>query len=85
MEHNNQDPIENETNASESRYSSVVSLPGTEPLWTVVEVASYLRLEPETIRAMARRGELPSLKLGKRVWRFKPNEVKNWLNMHQAE
>jgi excisionase family DNA binding protein len=39
------------------------------PLWTVDEVASYLKLQPETIRSMARRGELPAIKLGK-VWRF---------------
>jgi len=51
----------------------------TEPLWTVSEVASYLRLKPETIRLMARNGELPSLKVGKRVWRFRISEVKGWL------
>jgi excisionase family DNA binding protein len=42
----------------------------TEPLWTVQEVAHFLRLKPETVRAMARRGELPAVKLG-RVWRFR--------------
>jgi len=49
----------------------------TDPLWTVGEVASYLRLRPETIRMMARNGELPSIKVGKRVWRFKISEVKD--------
>ncbi|OGN92428.1 MAG: hypothetical protein A2Z71_09600 [Chloroflexi bacterium RBG_13_50_21] len=42
----------------------------TSPLWTVEEVASYLKLQPETVRSMARRGELPAIKLGK-VWRFR--------------
>jgi len=51
----------------------------TEPLWTVKEVAKYLRLKPETIRMMARNGELPSIKVGKRVWRFKISEVKGRL------
>lgn len=51
----------------------------TDPLWTAGEVASYLRLRPETIRMMARNGELPSIKVGKRVWRFKISEVKDWL------
>lgn len=60
-----------------------MSVPGTEPLWTVIEVANYLRLGPETVRVMARRGELPSMKVGRRVWRFKPSDVKNWLNLHQ--
>ena len=42
---------------------------GFDALWTVEDVAGYLKLQPETIRAMARRGELPAIKLGK-VWRF---------------
>lgn len=45
------------------------------PLWTVKDVARYLRLEPETVRAMARREELPGFKVG-RMWRFKPLDVK---------
>ena len=40
-----------------------------DPLWTVDEVAGYLQLQPETIRSMARRGDIPAIKLGK-VWRF---------------
>ena len=53
---------------------------GVEPLWTVEEVANYLRLTAETVRVMARRGELPSIKVGKRVWRFKISEIKQWVN-----
>jgi len=41
----------------------------TKPLWTVKDVANYLSLPPETVRAMARRGELSAIKVG-RVWRF---------------
>jgi excisionase family DNA binding protein len=76
MDTNLQDSNENASDPSRN-----VSIPGTEPLWTVTEVANYLRLEPETIRAMARRGDLPCLKLGKRVWRFRPGDVKKWLNL----
>jgi excisionase family DNA binding protein len=47
----------------------------TDPLWTINEVASYLKLQPETVRSMARRGELPGLKIGK-VWRFRKSAVK---------
>jgi excisionase family DNA binding protein len=46
----------------------------TDPLWTVEDVATYLKLRPETIRAMARRGELPAIKLGKH-WRFQLNAI----------
>jgi excisionase family DNA binding protein len=50
----------------------------TEPLWTVEDVADYLKLQPETIRSMARRGELPALKLGK-VWRFQRQAIHEML------
>lgn len=48
------------------------------PLWTVEEVASYLKLQPETVRSMARRGELPAIKLGK-VWRFRKTAIHEML------
>lgn len=48
----------------------------TNPLWTVADVASYLRLKTDTVRGMVRRGELPGIKVG-RVWRFKSDSIKN--------
>ena len=48
------------------------------PLWTVEDVADYLQLQPETIRSMARRGELPALKIGK-VWRFQKHAIHEML------
>jgi excisionase family DNA binding protein len=54
----------------------------TDPLWTVDDVADYLKLQPETIRSMARRGELPALKIGK-VWRFQRKAIHEMLvNMY---
>jgi excisionase family DNA binding protein len=48
-------------------------------LLTVDEVASILRLKPETIlRSMARRGDLPAIKLG-RVWRFRSSSITQML------
>lgn len=47
---------------------------GDGTLLTVDEVAKYLRLKPETIRSMARRGDLPAIKLG-RVWRFRSSSI----------
>ena len=44
-------------------------------LWTVDELAGYLKLQPETVRGMARRGELPGIKIGK-VWRFRKSAIK---------
>jgi excisionase family DNA binding protein len=51
----------------------------SDPLWTVEDVADYLKLQPETIRAMARRGELPALKIGK-VWRFQKHAIHEMLS-----
>lgn len=56
----------------------------TEPLWTVDELAQYLRLEPQTIRTLAREGKLPALKVG-RIWRFRRSEVLHALKQPQAE
>jgi excisionase family DNA binding protein len=50
----------------------------TEPLWTVDDVAEYLRLKQETVRMMARASKLPALKVGK-VWRFRASEIKEML------
>ncbi len=47
--------------------------PGDEVL-TVDEVAALLKIEPNTVRALCRRGELPGVKLGKH-WRFLRSEV----------
>jgi len=47
-------------------------------LLKVEEVAQILRLKPETIRAMARRGDIPAIKLG-RVWRFRKSSISELL------
>lgn len=68
------------TTANTPTHSEIEPSPSTEPLWRVEDVAAYLRLNPETVRNMARRGELPSIKVGRRIWRFKSSAVKEWLN-----
>jgi len=52
-----------------------------EPLWIVEEVAVYLRLQPETVCAKARKGELPAYKVGKRIWRFDIKEINTCLKL----
>lgn len=56
----------------------------TEPLLTVDELAEYLRLEPQTIRTLAREGKIPALKVG-RIWRFRRSEVLQALKKAQEE
>ena len=53
----------------------------SEHLWTVEEVADYLRLQPETVRTKARKGEFPAYKLGKRIWRFDIKEINACLKL----
>ena len=53
-------------------------LDNTEPLWTIEDVALYLCLRPETVRLMARRGQLPGFKVG-RSWRFRMVKIKEYL------
>ena len=52
-----------------------------EHLWTVEEVAEYLRVQPETVRAKARKGEFPAYKVGKRIWRFDIKEINACLKL----
>jgi excisionase family DNA binding protein len=52
----------------------------TEPLWTVEDVANYLRLEQETVRLMARARKIPAIKVGK-VWRFRVNDIREMLTV----
>jgi excisionase family DNA binding protein len=46
----------------------------SERMWTVDDVAKYLCINPETVRIMVRRGDLPAHKIGK-LWRFTPLEI----------
>lgn len=59
--------------------TSPVSVPAkTEPLWTVDDVSRYLNFSPETVRAMAREGKIPAIKVG-REWRFRASSLQKYL------
>jgi excisionase family DNA binding protein len=52
-------------------------------LWTIDEVAGYLQLKSETVRAMARQQEIPAFKIRRR-WRFRKEDIELWVkNMAQ--
>src|SRR5436305_8660237 len=57
---------------------SPVTLAPPKILSTVEEIAQVLRLQPETVRQMAREARLPAYKVG-RCWRFDSREVERWL------
>src|SRR4029077_16927674 len=50
----------------------VVSTP--EPVWNCTEAARFLRLHPKTVKRMARRGQIPGCRLGRR-WYFRPSDL----------
>ena len=66
-------------NRSNHHKEDLLKITLTEPLWTVEDVANYLRLKQETVRMMARENKLPALKVGK-AWRFRVVEIKEMLN-----
>jgi nitrogen PTS system EIIA component len=46
---------------------------------TIEEVASYLRLTPQTIYRWAQEKRIPAVKLGKE-WRFRKSIIDEWLD-----
>jgi excisionase family DNA binding protein len=49
-----------------------------EPLMTVAEAASYLRLTQKTVRHRVAEGTIPSVKVG-RSRRFRRSEIEAWI------
>lgn len=53
-------------------------------IMTLEEVATYLRLKPQTIYVWAQEKKIPAAKLGKE-WRFRRSVVDKWFNQHMDE
>ena len=49
-----------------------------EPLLSERQVSQLLGLHAKTVQRMARRGELPAIRIG-RYWRFRASELNAWL------
>src|SRR2546428_4441015 len=45
-----------------------------EPVWDCTEAARFLRLHPKTVKRMARKGQIPGCRLGRR-WFFRPSDL----------
>jgi len=48
-----------------------------EPLWTNKEVGAFLRIHPAVVDRMARRGDIPGIKVGK-YWRYRKSDLDVW-------
>ena len=53
-------------------------------IMTLEEVATYLRLKPQTIYTWAQEKKIPAAKLGKE-WRFKKSIIDEWYLQHIDE
>lgn len=49
-----------------------------EPLLSDTQASELLGLHAKTVQRMARRGELPAIRIG-RYWRFRASELNAWL------
>ncbi len=49
-----------------------------EPLLTLIEAATLLRIHPDTLKKFAQREQVPGLKIGK-YWRFRASELDAWV------
>ena len=50
----------------------------SDEILTAKEAADYLKMHAETLKVKARRGEVPTAKVG-RAWRFRKPELDAWL------
>ena len=53
-------------------------------VFTVQEVATYLRMKPVTIYKHAKAGKLPCFKVGAN-WRFKKSTIDRWISEQEAK
>ena len=53
----------------------------TESLMTLQQASEFLQIDPDTLRALTRRGRVPAMKIG-RQWRFDPELLREWVREH---
>ncbi|HUW08503.1 MAG TPA: helix-turn-helix domain-containing protein [Anaerolineae bacterium] len=49
-----------------------------ESLMTLQQASEFLQIDPDTLRALSRRGRVPAMKIG-RQWRFDPKLLRDWV------
>ena len=59
---------------SERKCSMKIAPATIEPVWDCIEAARFLRLHPKTVKRMARNGQIPGRRLGRR-WYFRPSDL----------
>jgi excisionase family DNA binding protein len=51
----------------------------TEPLLTAVQVAELLSVPKTRVWSMSRRGEIPTVRIGLREVRYRPEDIDRWI------
>ena len=54
-------------------------------LMTIKDVAAYLKFSTASIYRMAQRGGIPAFRIGTRIWRFRKDEIDQWLQQKQTQ
>ena len=65
--------------ASDGDYHSGRMPDGIEALLTSTEASQILKIHPKVLERMAKRGEVPALKVGK-FWRYRATTLDAWIN-----
>ena len=55
-----------------------------DPLLTIDEVCTLLKVEPQTIYQLTYRGKIPHFKIANRL-RFRLSEIVEWIEKHKVE
>jgi len=50
----------------------------SESLMTLKQASEFLQIDPDTLRALTRRGRVPAMKIG-RQWRFDLSLLREWV------
>ena len=53
-------------------------------LLSAKQVAAKLRVQPWTIYELVKRGELPAVRIGKRILRFRPKAMADWVIKNES-
>jgi len=65
--------------ASSAERSPTPASSGLEALLTSKEASQILKIHPKVLERMAKRGEVPALKVGK-FWRYRATTLDAWIN-----
>ena len=60
-----------------------MTTPNFEPLLSDVQAGELLGLHPKTIQRLARRGELPAVRIG-RYWRYRASTLNQWIDVNST-